>query len=356
MYKLLKKSPYTAAEYGLILLTATYIFGGWLLAGQYGLSETFRPLIYIQAGYVLTKLLLFLFVIGWGLSALRVILFDRPKNLKKYIWDDLRAGPLNAERYIRAVPVFICFLFFFSTFTSLKFMIPGINPFSWDTYFADLDSMIHGGTDPWQLLQPLLGHPYVTLLINFVYNMWLLGLYLVLYSQLFSLKNPLLRLKFFYTFMLTWILNGTILAIFFSSAGPCYYDLITGSDRFMPLMEYLLGVSPWEKPIWSLDTQLLLWNDYISNSMGIGAGISAMPSVHVATAFLFMLLGFSTKKLFWKVVSVIYLLLIMIGSIHLGWHYAVDGYFSILTTWAIWAAAGIFIDRFRCCSQATEVP
>ena len=354
MRGLFSKSPFTTAEGGLVLLTGLYVAAGWALAGYYGLAEHYRPIFYIEAGYVLTKFLLFIYIVGWGLSVFRVMIFERPADLKGYVWDDLRHGPFNRERYIRALPVFICFLFFFSAFTSLKFMIPGINPFLWDAYFADIDKEIHSGIDPWLLLQPFLGHPYTTLFINLIYNLWLLFLYLVLYSQLFSLKNPALRMRFFYTFTLTWIVNGTILAILFSSAGPCYYDLVIGSDRFMPLMEYLLMVSPWHDPIWALDTQLKLWDHYVGGDMGVGAGISAMPSVHVATAFLFMLLGFSSGKIFWKLASFVYFLFIMAGSVHLGWHYAIDGYLAIIVTWGIWILVEKVSDR--CHSRSPAVP
>lgn len=341
------KSPLTAGECGLVLLTGLYVLAGWLLASRYDLTDHFRPFFYIGTGYVLTKFLLLLLIIGWGLSVFRIMIVNKPKNLKEYLWDRLKYGPLNRERYIRALPVFICFLVFFSTFTSMKFMIPALNPFSWDSYFADLDSALHGGVDPWRLLQPALGYPYVTLLVNGIYNLWLLILYLVLYWQMFSLKSPALRMKFFYVFILSWIINGTILAVYFSSAGPCFYDLVTGSDRYGPLMEYLRSVTSPETPIWSVKTQMKLWDSYTGNSMGIGAGISAMPSVHVATAFLFMLLGLKSEEKLWRRLSVLYFLFILIGSVHLAWHYAVDGYLAVLTTAALWFGISLITARCR---------
>jgi hypothetical protein len=68
-------------------------------------------------------------------------------------------------------------------------------------------------------------------------------------------------------------------------------------------------------------------------------GISAMPSVHVAVAVLFAVLGWRTAAwLGWLFTG--YACVVLIGSVHLGWHYAVDGYVSAVVAPLIWALTG----------------
>ena len=67
-----------------------------------------------------------------------------------------------------------------------------------------------------------------------------------------------------------------------------------------------------------------------------------MPSVHVSIAFLMLLLAWNYgrgARWFFGVFAG----MIMIGSVHLGWHYAVDGYLAALVTFIIWVACGRFL-------------
>ena len=91
--------------------------------------------------------------------------------------------------------------------------------------------------------------------------------------------------------------------------------------------------------IFAVDTQNLVWNAASKNQSMIGGGISAMPSIHVSTALLFWLLAREIKNKHEKL-FVIFFVLIMLGSVYLGWHYAVDGYLAIITTYALWQISG----------------
>jgi len=79
----------------------------------------------------------------------------------------------------------------------------------------------------------------------------------------------------------------------------------------------------------ALRSQGILWQGYIGAGDIKFYGISAMPSMHVALPVLYMLAGFRENRwLGWA--FLVYLIAILIGSVHLGWHYAIDGYVSIL--------------------------
>ncbi|MCH8197830.1 MAG: hypothetical protein IH904_07085, partial [Proteobacteria bacterium] len=45
------------------------------------------------------------------------------------------------------------------------------------------------------------------------------------------------------------------------------------------------------------------------------------------------------------IVLTAYAVIIFIGSVHLGWHYAIDGYAGIAGTWLIWKFAGQMLRR-----------
>ena len=96
--------------------------------------------------------------------------------------------------------------------------------------------------------------------------------------------------------------------------------------------------------VYALDVQDYLWNSYLKTTIDVGTGISAMPSMHLSIA---ALLYFSAKELNknFGYAMLIFLILIQIGSVHLGWHYAIDGYVSIFLTWLIWKSMGYLCDK-----------
>jgi hypothetical protein len=223
-------------------------------------------------------------------------------------------------------------------YASWKWAIPRLQPFSWDRELHVLDRLLHVGALPWAVLQPVLGFPAVTLLLDRLYALWIPLSAVVLIWQACG-SSPFVRARFFLSYVMVYVVLGTVLAIGLSSAGPCFYGRVTGeADPYRPLMSYLWSVDA-STPLLALKGQEVLWQYYLEQRHVPFLSISAMPSVHVAIAVLFALAGWQAGRVAGLILGA-YALVVLIGSVHLGWHYAVDGYVAALATVVIWVACG----------------
>jgi hypothetical protein len=317
-------------------LVFCYVAACIITSRLYDVADKISLSLYSQTFFLMTMCFFAVFFIS---HAIYVMLVTRPNSLTRYILNDLKTNYLTAERIMYALPILLLMPIFMSAFTSFKTMIPLANPYSWDPVFAEWDAALHGGVQPWELLQPILGHPLITSTINFFYNLWFFVMYAVLFWQAFNLSDIRQRMQFFLTFSASWVLMGTVVATLFSSVGPCYYGrVVGGANIFQPLTQYLWRANE-AFPVWSLRIQEVLWEAYEVGGTGLGSGISAMPSMHVSVAFLFVVVGWQTSRALGIAFS-IFALLIVIGSVHLGWHYAIDDYAAIAGTWLIWRSVG----------------
>jgi len=92
-------------------------------------------------------------------------------------------------------------------------------------------------------------------------------------------------------------------------------------------------------PALGVQDNLRAWSDL--RRYGVGGGISAMPSMHMSIVTLFVLAGWSVSRR-WGLLATAFFVVIFLGSIHLGYHYAVDGYVSMALTTVIWVVSGWF--------------
>ncbi len=323
-------------QQALIYCVLAYLLAAAAVSAGLGAGQPLALDLYSRSQAVLTGAFLVAFALG---HMVYVMVFIRPRHLTRHIVADWRDRFLTGERIAAALPVFVLMPVFFSAFTSMKTSIPVIQPFSWDPAFARWDLWLHGGSHPWELLQPLLGQPLVSSAVNAVYNLWFFVLFGLLLWQAVSLRDRRLRMQFLVSFVVAWAILGSLAATLLSSAGPVYFGRVTGlEDSFAPLMAYLREAGA-SYPIWALEVQDMLWSDYRLADAGPGSGISAMPSLHVASAILFALLGWRTSRALGMALTA-FAAMILVGSVHLGWHYAIDGYAAIPAAWLIWAAVG----------------
>jgi hypothetical protein len=94
----------------------------------------------------------------------------------------------------------------------------------------------------------------------------------------------------------------------------------------------------------TIETQRQLWQSYSTSAYGFGMGISAMPSMHNAIAMLYVLALWNAGRAM-RIATCTFAPCIFIGSIHLGWHYALDGSRAWAGMAAIWMGAGAYLRR-----------
>lgn len=240
---------------------------------------------------------------------------------------------------VNAMHTFAVFVAFSGGFAVMKGAVAVLVPFSWDVTLAQIDRIVHFGRLPHEWLMPWLGSPLVLMAFNVAYNLWFFVLISSVILAASAGRNQRLRHRYLMSFMLVWTIGGFLMAAGYSSAGPCFYERIGLGTLYAPLMEHLHNASA-QYTLWALDTQDKLWAGFIGERPGT-AGISAFPSMHVATATLFVLAArHMHRAVLWLAVA--FWLVIMIGSVVLAWHYAVDGYAGALIALALWRVTGSY--------------
>jgi hypothetical protein len=284
---------------------------------------------------------------------LYVALVRKVSIQSKRFWQLTFTEFLGRDRILLALPILAAWPVMAMSFSQAKALIPAMVPFYLDPFLHAADRLIHFGQDPWTMLQPLLGHPGITYAIDRLYALWFFVVYLGLLLQMTSTRDRRLRMQFLLSSIVAWILLGSVAATLLSSVGPCYYGKMFGvPDPYAPLMTYLretvqatslFGLTPPPELI-AVHAQDMLWGYHEQNEIGLGSGISAAPSIHVASTWLIARM-LQTYGRWPAIAGWSFFGVILIGSVHLGWHYALDGYISIVSAWAIWRFTGWFLDR-----------
>ena len=308
-----------------------------------GTSQLVTVRFYSSSFVMFISLFLGVLVLGHPFWMMFIV---RPKgSITIAICRDFNSRFLQSDRIAGFLVATALTPLFFSSFSSFKRLIPSLVGYSWDPAFMQWDRWLHGGKHAWQLWHSALSTPLVTSVINVTYNVWLFVLFFTFIWQTASTKNPQLRMQFLMSFLFVWMGLGTVLAMALASGGPVYYGRLTGlADPYAPLMKYLYAVNE-NYPVWSLKVQERLWTTFQTGGTDLGSGISAMPSLHVASSVLFACLGWRTSRAA-GIAYTLFAFIIMIGSVHLGWHYAIDGYVSAVAVLAIWWATGWGLRRY----------
>jgi hypothetical protein len=217
-----------------------------------------------------------------------------------------------------------------SAFLPLKYAIPHEVPFWLDRPIALAERSLFGG-DPWQLLDRVIGWAAVP--IDWLYGCWLptqsLVLFLVILARPSAAKSRALI-----AYSLCWFLLGAVVAVFLSSAGPLFFDRLNGGNAFATLGATLEHRGAWI----AIAESNRMWASFEGSDPGLVAGISAVPSIHVAIS-LWMLLAARSMAPRATLPALAYFTVVWVGSVQLGWHYVSDGLIGAIGMIALWFVA-----------------
>lgn len=206
-----------------------------------------------------------------------------------------------------------------------KVMLPMAAGFWADEPLANFDQMLFT-VDPWIISHELFG--WASAALDRGYATWapLKFATLLVVLALPESKQKTQALPSYFLIMFT----GAIGQYAMPSAGPLFYDRIGLGARFasIPLEPWVVAASDY------------LWVDHLKAGGNVGGGISAMPSMHVAIAvWIALVVRAYVPRV--QVLGWLYASMVLIGSVHLGWHYAADGIVSVVIALSAWALASV---------------
>jgi hypothetical protein len=307
----------------LLLLAAMLVLAASLswVTGVDG-SRVFLPYVATWAAATLLAVLVWVFV---EVARLMPTKADGPLRIV--------IGSMRERQSLFVLPAVI-FPIFIGAYTWAKCSIPFAVGYGWERTWADADRFIFG-TDAWVIahaLSPAWAAPAWTF---FYAVIW--GFALVFSGALIGcFASRRLTATFYTSLMLSWLIGGILLAYLLSAAGPVFAHLADPAlgPRFAPLradLSALLGQ----------DNLVITSQRYLAAGMNMkiaakGGGISAMPSMHIATATICVLAA-RGKRWFWP--ALLFLALTFFGSVYLGYHYAVDAPVAAVVALPCWMFA-----------------
>lgn len=218
-------------------------------------------------------------------------------------------------------------------FAFVKSSIPLVVPFYADAALAAFDKWLHGGIDPWVIAHDWVGNFPITGYLSYYLTLWLPPAMLLM-PFIAACDDDRERVaRYVVLYCVAWVVVGNVFAFAGSSVGPVYYDSLLGGDRFAGLITALTESGSFETKLGH--TQQALWRLYEEHKMLPGLGISAFPSVHVSVANVVALYLLERSRIL-AIPGFAFLGATFFLSVYTGYHYALDGYFSILIVTGLW--------------------
>ncbi len=214
----------------------------------------------------------------------------------------------------------------------LKSFISLINPRTWDLELARWDQALHFGISPSRFLVALFRNPIFLNGLDIVYSAAYYFFIVGTTAICFALLSQRMRFVLGSAYMLLWM-SGALLYIAFPTWGPVFVfsNDFQASLASMPITR-------------SIQHELYLEiSSLINNPLGPRVvrfgSVAAFPSLHVGEVLLLALASRSVSKR-WFAWNLVFLALIVIGSVVTGYHYLIDTYGGLAIAALAWWLGG----------------
>lgn len=291
-----------------------------------------------------------------GLCALFVTMARRHRaGLPASAWPIARGffvSRWQGDRLVSLVLPLFCFVPLITAYNIFKALYLPSAGFWAGRYIARSERAVLGGYDAWQLTHSWLSSPWATQAIDMFYHGWFVPMVVGVAICSFVKPDSRLGWRYLTSYLLLWSVQGNLIAYLLPAAGPALHgSMHPESIHFVALKHVLDAQDMFLKAhgapgLYSVEYQRGLVALFGQQTVAIGGGISAMPSLHNAMAVLFACAAWSIGRRL-GIAATLYAMAIWIGSIHLGWHYAADGIIAALLTVTTWLGVGAIPTLFE---------
>lgn len=329
------------------LLIAAAIYTGAVGAEAFYAGAGAQDFVTVLRYILLSVSAMAIFIIGMYAGAGVALLLTAPQGQALHQLDNAARKYATGERFAAA-----CFGFLVlatgNIFLVSKSLISTMNPFSrqsWDIDFAAWDRWVHFGVFPHQYIIPAVNRLDLGILLDRAYYIWLIVMTVLAWFCIFADAQLHRRLRFLWVYFLSWALLGTLAATVFSSVGPVFFaTFFKTSGNPYEFIAVNIQALHHQSPLLAETARRLLLRWHDNDTLIDPNAISAMPSMHIAMCWLFVLYARSFGR-FQMAVALAFCALIFTGAIYFGFHYAIDGYVSITAVSLLWWGMGKYLDR-----------
>ncbi|HET6167432.1 MAG TPA: phosphatase PAP2 family protein [Marmoricola sp.] len=271
-------------------------------------------------------------LIAWLLDVLPRSL-ARTRTHWRTVWTDFRA--VARERWTRSHVVFavsglgtwyVCY----ATFRNLKSYVPFVHERLFDSSFKKIDHALWLGHDPATVLHSWFGTSWAAEFFSAVYVIWIVLIPVSLAIALVWTRHPAAGSWFVTAVAVDWVLG---VATYFAlpTLGPIYSspgDFAGLRHTYATTLEQNLLT----------DRVHVLADPHATDAVQT---IAAFPSLHVGMMVtVCVFLTFAGMARWLRVTSWIFLVLTVLSTIYLGWHFSLDAIGGgVLGAVAVWIAA-----------------